>query len=115
MSKYEFSEMRKKLNEAHLDIIKKREYRGARESDVVAWLAEYVENNFVPKKELQEAEKVIKFYADKNTYKQESRWTGGRGGFGDEDDLTQVIIMPKVEEDKGKLARSYLTTKTQGA
>lgn len=53
-AQFQFSEMRKKLNEAHLEIIKRREYRGAREQDVVAWLAEYVEKEFVPKTERDE-------------------------------------------------------------
>lgn len=44
---FEFSEMRKKLSAAHLEIIKSRQYRGTREHDVVAWLADYVEKNFV--------------------------------------------------------------------
>ena len=65
MKRYEFSEMRKKLNEAHLEIVKRRQYRGARETDVVAWLADYVEQNFISKnnfKELQkENEKLLKF------------------------------------------------------
>lgn len=46
---YQFSEMRKKLAQAHSEIIQRRQYRGARESDVVDWLAEYVEQNFVDK------------------------------------------------------------------
>ena len=64
MGKHEFSEMRKNLEAAHFEIIKRREYRGARESDVVAWLAEYVEQNFVPKEQLSRAEDALKFYAD---------------------------------------------------
>lgn len=59
MKRYEFSEMRKKLNEAHLEIIKRRQYRGARETDVVAWLADYVEQNFVPKAQLERAEEAL--------------------------------------------------------
>lgn len=47
MSNFEYSEMRKKLNKAHSEIIHSRQYRGARESDVVSWLADYVENNFI--------------------------------------------------------------------
>lgn len=53
IKKFEFSEMRKQMNAAHSEIIKSRQYRGARESDVVGWLADYVEANFIPKKEHQ--------------------------------------------------------------
>lgn len=45
----EYSELRMQLNQAHLEIIKKREYRGAREADVVKWLADYVGANFISK------------------------------------------------------------------
>lgn len=65
MSNFEYSEMRKELNKAHLEIIKRREYRGARETDVITWLADYVEQNFISKnnfEELQkENEKLLKF------------------------------------------------------
>ena len=64
LKRYEFSEMHKKLNKAHLEIVKRRQYRGARETDVVAWLADYVEQNFVPKAQLERAEKVIQHYVD---------------------------------------------------
>ena len=63
LKRYEFSEMRKKLNEAHLEIVKRRQYRGARETDVVAWLADYVEQNFVPKAQLEKAEAVLSLIA----------------------------------------------------
>lgn len=43
------SKLRQELDAAHLEIIKRRDYRGARESDVVGWLAEYVETNYVAK------------------------------------------------------------------
>lgn len=88
--KFTFSKIRQLLNKAHLEIVKRREYRGARESDVLEWLSEYVENNFTHKSvveavksemlaDMQKLVDALEFYADESswsiseTYKQFNR------------------------------------------
>lgn len=69
LEKFRFSKLRQEIEKASLEIVKSRQYRGARESDYRAWLCDYVESNFVPKSDyeklkaqLERAEEVIEHY-----------------------------------------------------
>ena len=53
LEKFRFSKLRQEIEKASLEIVKSRQYRGARESDYRAWLCDYVESNFVPKSDYE--------------------------------------------------------------
>lgn len=42
---FEYSDLRKEMNAAYLEIIKRREYKGARIDDILEWLAQYKEGS----------------------------------------------------------------------
>lgn len=115
VKRYEFSEMRKKLNEAHLEIVKRRQYRGARESDVVAWLADYVEQNFVPKAQLERAEEVIKFYSDSDNWEHKSPSQADYVVVLDDSGTGEFQLNHMTDDDRvgGRRAREYFKKKEQ--
>lgn len=41
---FEFTKFRKEMNAAYTEIIKRRDYKGARIDDILVWLADYCEN-----------------------------------------------------------------------
>lgn len=59
VKEFEFSEMRKRFEEASIEIIKSRQYRGARESDYREWLSNYAEENFVPKSDYEKLKEEV--------------------------------------------------------
>lgn len=69
LEKFRFSKLRQEIEKASLEIVKSRQYRGARESDYRAWLCDYVESNFVPKSDyeklkaqLEKAEAALEWF-----------------------------------------------------
>jgi len=62
--KHEYSEMRKEMNAAYMEIVKRREYKGARIHDILGWLADYCEKRIDSERSkyaeiLKEAEELL--------------------------------------------------------